>query len=100
MSSWSMYRGKMLSSKSDAICEGPRGVARDSMHGACGPPYHSSIPASAPYSCRRSHIAARLRTSPSSQIRADTREVSSDSGWIEQYSVQHAPQPPSAFMPR
>ncbi len=90
----------MLSSKSEAIWDGPRGVARDSMHGACGPPYHSSIPASAPNWCRRSHIAARLRTSPSSQIRAETREVSSDSGWIEQYSVQHAAQPPSAFMPR
>ena len=45
-------------------------------------------------------MTARLRTSPSSQIRADTRLVSSDSGWIEQYSVQTAAQPPSAFMPR
>ena len=26
--------------------------------------------------------------------------MSSDSGWIEQYSVQTAPQPPSAFRPR
>ena len=38
--------------------------------------------------------------SPSSQILAETRIVSSDSGLIEQYSVQQAAQPPSALMPR
>ena len=90
----------MLISKSEGICEGPRGLARDSMQGACGPPYHSSMPASPPNLWTRSHIAPRLRTSPSSQIRAETRLVSSDSGWIEQYSVQTAPQPPSILTAR
>ena len=39
-------------------------------------------------------------TSPSSQMRAETRIVSSDSGLIEQYSVHTAAQPPSAFIAR
>ena len=38
--------------------------------------------------------------SSSSQSRADTYGDSSDSWLIEQYSVQTAAQPPSAFMPR
>src|SRR5882762_4615028 len=38
--------------------------------------------------------------SPSSQMRADVKGYSSDSGWMEQNSVKTAPQPPSAFMPR
>ena len=90
----------MLISKSDGICDGPRGFERDSMQGAWGPPYQSSMPASPPKWCTRSHIAPRLRTSPSSQMRAETRLVSSDSGWMEQYSVQTAPQPPSIFTAR
>ena len=40
---------------------------------------------------------ARLRTSPASQMRALTRWVSSLSGAMEQYSVDTAAQPPSAF---
>ena len=42
--------------------------------------------------------AARLRTSPSSQSARRHAAVSSVSGWIEQYSVHTAPQPPSAFI--
>ena len=38
--------------------------------------------------------------SPSSQIRADMRCVSSDSGEIEQYSVETPANPPSAFSAR
>src|SRR5258708_4313812 len=40
-------------------------------------------------------MARKLRTSPSSQILADRRCVSSDSGWMEQYSVLIPAQPPS-----
>ena len=42
----------------------------------------------------------QVATSPSSHRRADRRCVSSDSGWIEQYSVFIAAQPPSAFIDR
>ncbi len=45
-------------------------------------------------------MTERFLMSSSSQRRADTRWVSSDSGEIEQYSVQHAPYPPSAFIAR
>src|ERR1700694_1705733 len=33
-------------------------------------------------------------------MRAEVNGYSSDSGWIEQNSVNTTPQPPSAFMPR
>ena len=61
-----------------------------SMQGACGPPYQSSAAASAPCSWSMSHMSPRFLMSSSSQRRAETRCVSSDSGWIEQYSVQTA----------
>lgn len=70
------------------------------MQGAWAPPYHSSTPASAPYLWISEVMAERLRTSPSSHMRAETRWVSSDSGWMEQYSVLMAPQPPSALTER
>ena len=66
------------------------GTERDSMQGACGPPYQSSAAASAPCSWSMSHMSPRFLMSSSSQRRAETRWVSSDSGWMEQYSVQTA----------
>src|SRR5438067_4403874 len=90
MSSLSNSFAYVRYSKSLGICDGPRGTQRDSMHGACGPPYQSSHAARAPCSWSMSHMIERLRMSPSSQMRAETRCVSSDSGEIEQYSVQHA----------
>ena len=45
-------------------------------------------------------MSESARTSPSSQSRAEMKGVSSESGLIAQYSVQTAPQPPSAFIPR
>src|SRR5207253_3703275 len=100
MSSLSISFAYVRYSKSLGICDGPRGTQRDSMQGACGPPYQSSQAASAPCSWSMSHMIERLRMSPSSQIRAETRCVSSDSGEIEQYSVQQAAYPPSAFIAR
>src|SRR6266404_7845764 len=100
MSSLSISFAYVRYSKSLGIWLGPRGTLRDSMHGACGPPYQSSHAARASCSWSMSHMIERLRMSPSSQIRADTRWVSSDSGEIEQYSVQHAAYPPSAFIAR
>src|ERR1035441_7711407 len=50
--------------------------------------------------CASSHRCARLRTSPSSQMRAAVYGYSSASGWMEQYSVKTTPQPPSALVPR
>ena len=64
------------------------------------PPYQSSTLASASQAWTAAVVRARLRTSSSSQSRAETRWQSSDSGWIEQYSVQTAAHPPSAFIPR
>ena len=91
MSSLSISLQYVRCSKSLGICDGPRGTARVSMQGACGPPYQSSQAASAPCSWSMSHMTARFLMSSSSQIRAETRCVSSDSGEIEQYSVQQAP---------
>ena len=90
MSSLSISFGYVRCSKSLGICEGARGTQRVSMQGACGPPYQSSAAASAPCSWSMSHMKPRFLMSSSSQSRADTRCVSSDSGWIEQYSVQTA----------
>ncbi len=45
-------------------------------------------------------MSDRFLMSPSSQIRADMRWVSSDSGEIEQYSVETPAKPPSAFSAR
>ena len=100
ISSFDISVGTVSGSASLAIWETPRGTQRDSMQGACGPPLPKTTAASAPKEWTASHIRARLRTSQSSQRRAETRWLSSDSGWIEQYSVEIAPQPPSAFMPR
>src|SRR5713226_3997488 len=100
MSSLSICFGYVRYSKSLAIWDGPRGTHRDSWHGACGPPYQSSAAARALYSWSMSHITARFLMSSSSQRRAETRWVSSDSGEIEQYSVQTAPYPPSALVER
>jgi hypothetical protein len=43
---------------------------------------------------------AMLRVSPSSHRLAKGAGMSSDVGWMEQYSVFTTPQPPSALMPR
>ena len=90
MSSLSISFGYVRCSKSLGICEGARGTQRVSMQGACGPPYQSSAAASAPCSWSMSHMNPRFLMSSSSHRRAETRWVSSDSGWIEQYSVQTA----------
>src|SRR3990172_1274982 len=100
MSSLSASTQYVRYSKSLGIWDGPLGTQRVSMHGAWGPPYQSSHAASAPCSWSMSHMTARLLMSSSSQMRAETRCVSSDSGEIEQYSVQQAAYPPSAFMAR
>ncbi len=91
MSSLSASMQYVRYSKSLGICDGPRGTQRVSMHGACGPPYQSSQAESAPCSWSMSHITERFLMSSSSQRRADTRCVSSDSGEIEQYSVHTPP---------
>jgi hypothetical protein len=44
-----------------------------------------------------SAVNPRARTSWSSQSDAVGYGSSSDDGWIEQYSVQTVPQPPSAY---
>ena len=48
MSSKSISLQYVSVSNSEAYWLGPRGVARDSMHGACEAPYHSSTPAREP----------------------------------------------------
>ena len=82
------------------IADAPRAGTRLSSPHAFRPPCQISTAASASCSWSMSHIRPRLRTSPSSQSRALTRWMSSLSGPIEQYSVQTAPQPPSAFIAR
>jgi hypothetical protein len=81
-------------------CDGAIAGRRYSRRGQWTPEWWSSQPASAPCSCARSHMSARLRRSPSSQRRAETKGISSESGLTAQYSVQTAAQPPSAFMAR
>ena len=83
-----------------AIWLGASGGSRLSRTFAFAPPCHSSTPASAPCACTASVISRSAATSPSSHSRAETYGSSSEVGEIEQYSVQTAPQPPSAFMPR
>ena len=91
MSSLSISMQYVRCSKSLGIWEGPRGTQRVSMQGACGPAYHSSQAARESYSWSMSHMTERFLMSSSSQRRAETRWVSSDSGEIEQYSVQTPP---------
>src|SRR3990170_4937680 len=100
MSSLSASIAYVRYSKSDGIWDGPRATHRDSMQGACGPPYQSSAAERQLYSWSMSHINDRFRMSSSSQSRADMRCVSSDSGEIEQYSVETPPKPPSALLAR
>ena len=100
MSSLSIALGTTTLSRSLAICDGASCTSRDSRPSAYTPPCHSWTPASAPCSCALSVISDSARASSSSQRRAETYGVSSDSCVIEQYSVHTAAQPPSAFMPR
>ena len=79
---------------------GPRDVSRDCRLEERNPPCQSSTPASAPCACTASAITAMLRASPSSHRLAKGAGMSSDVGWMEQYSVFTTPQPPSALMPR
>src|SRR3972149_6576032 len=100
MSSLSASIAYVRYSKSEGICDGPRATQRVSMHGACGPPYQSSAAERQSCSWSMSHMSDRFLMSSSSQSRADMRCVSSDSGEIEQYSVDTAASPPSAFTAR
>ena len=58
------------------------------------------MPASASCAWACSHITARFAASSSSQRRAETYGLSSESGLTGAYSVHTAPQPPSAFIAR
>ena len=92
--------GTASGSCSDASWLGASGTARDSRVSTWMPPCQSCTPASAPWRCASSVIRRSARASSSSQSRAETDGYSSVSGLIEQYSVQTAAQPPSAFRPR
>ena len=100
MSRTVIARGTSPVAKSLAICEGAAAGRRDSLFSPCAPVCESSMPASAPWRCASSHVAASTCTSPSSHMRAETYGVSSDSALIVQYSVLTAAQPPSALTAR
>ena len=84
----------------EAMSEEDSAGSRDSQPFETLPPCQSCTPASAPCSCASSVMSRRLRTSWSSKSWAQTKPATSAWGLIEQYSVQTAAQPPSAFVPR
>ena len=87
----SYHAGKLLA---------PTGSRRESRFDAACPPCQSSTAASAPWRCTPSTMSACARTSSSSQSVAVGIGSSSELGWIEQYSVETTPQPPSALTAR
>ncbi|MOA36220.1 hypothetical protein D3C78_1577300 [compost metagenome] len=58
-------------SRLDGRLDAERGTSRASRPGECMPPYHSCTPARLPCRWTSSHMARRLRTSPSSHRRAE-----------------------------
>src|SRR5215469_12818092 len=83
-----------------AIWDTTEGGARVSAFAASPPGWQSSTPARASWAWIASHIWARLRMSPSSHSLDATHGITSPPGLIVQTSVNTAPQPPSAFIPR